>query len=578
VRHASTPSARRVTAVVLAVATVVTLLALAAGPALAADGVPLFPAANPWAGYSSGRTDISGPIGAWESWQYTPGPASSYTAARIALYDLAVQNGTPILLYDPIAVGLGDQNHPSVLVDGTTVYVVWEQWNEFDTPDDRFLDTDIWIWRGTFEETSGVLTADADFPKELATGPGTAFTMDPTEQSQPSIGLVEDGAGQHIVVAWADCRNTAPNVPEVYYVDLTADTSYADPGWDPVVAGTALDPTGIMGRGQRDPDVGAKGVFWRDERFSYYNPDDPYDPTDTAIWRANLASGTPVCGAFRTESGHTIDNTAPMADSTGAAWFRHLMSDPYDYRLWGRTATPGSSASQLTDAVQVGMGDVFYTAPGGRNYYVFGAAHGNVAGRDQDIFMYNSFTHSRVAICNYGDTTWHAWNYQTWPAVGGTQIGQRVIWGDARNNYPDDSDEVAQMNSRLYQNFVPRIILRVDRTILLRGSRVVMKAEVAPDFDGQPVIFQLVSGTSAFDRSWPGKLGNLATKTLSGNSQAGFAWYPKAPGTYWVRAWFAPKGGSVALYGPDGVTLAKYAADAIPYIASGSNLIRITVK
>ena len=270
--------------------------------ALAADGVRVIP--SPVATPDPGQLEpaISGDYLAYTS---TNPVAALSDQSSIALKYLG-DAGRPTIIPTPDFAPVGTPDYkdmqPSIAVDGSKIYVVWtrirlsEPW-----------DTHIWIWKGEYRMPLAggfpAFIADDGYPRVLVEGPDQ-YPL--PSQDSPSIGLASRNGEQHVIVAWEDSRNTSRDVPEVYWHDLTEAPDAPAPD-----IGMPVDSTGVLGRGQHLPTVGADAVFWLDERFTWW---DFGQLMDTAVYRMDL--GSQAADFYFRDTNHAYDNgmEEPVAD------------------------------------------------------------------------------------------------------------------------------------------------------------------------------------------------------------------------------------------------------------------------
>ena len=154
--------------------------------------------------------------------------------------------------------------------------------------------------------------ADDGYPRVLVEGPDQ-YPL--PSQDSPSIGLASRNGEQHVIVAWEDSRNTSRDIPEVYWHGRTEAPDAPAPD-----IGMPVDSTGVLGRGQHLPTVGADAVFWLDERFTWW---DFGQLMDTAVYRMDL--GSQAADFYFRDTNHAYDNGMEEPVQTtwnGAAWLR----------------------------------------------------------------------------------------------------------------------------------------------------------------------------------------------------------------------------------------------------------------
>ena len=566
---------------------VIALLALSATPALAADGAPIFTAGQQ-TGYSQFDSDVAGSVVVWKgfTWARDPGGGITMGPERVFAYDLAANGGASkvLPLYTPAPLDRVYQVLPEALFWQGKLYVVWHQltadlnWN---------FDEDVWIWVGTVS-ADGTLTPDPTFPKPLVSGPGSLSGGDWTLQQYPSIGVTSVGGQDHVVVAWQDTRDygtwdagdAGPQwAPQIYLLDLTMNTAYRNADWattGAAPAGTAVELTPPMARGQYFPTVGPTGIYWLDNRESVWTPgEDPF--LDSAIWRASLATGSPVTGRFWHDVMRTYDNAAPLATGTGAAWSRRGPYDPTHMLTQLFSRSVGGTADELVPGRWTGDVDVFFQPGSARNVFAFAAAHNDsLTITDHDVFAYDSATGTRIPISTQHDPAQERLSVQMNAAIGPLPAtapsGQRVVFADDRDNPPGLDDSEARY--QLWQAFVPTVSIRADRTSLRLGDTVNLRGGVAPDFAGARARLQRCSRRPvAGVMTWVavGSIG--ADRTLSATSTARWSFRPRARGTFYLRVWFL--GGTK--YNSDGLSTDP-GRPRFPTVPSGSRVVRIVVR
>lgn len=559
----SHPSHRSIVVSLLAAIMVLALLASAV-PALAADGIRVTPEVIGVAGISQHAPDISGDFVVY-SLGTRPPSDDELVAVKYLLSDAApfvVSQDSPKVYRD---------NFPRILSSGGTLYVVWTRVTLTDP-----WDQDVMIWQGTYDTGSETFVpTNASFPKTLATGPVTSVS----DQSQPSVGLTSVGGVDHVVVAWQDTRDNGYDAPQAYLMDLSADSLYTGLGWvaggGPQTSGLRVDPTGVWGRGQLAPSVGAGGIFWFDERWSFLDADSGL--MDTAVWRADLSSGTTVAGPFWTDSSHANDNgvdggRGPTVTGDGAVWPRSGPYGAFVSQLF--TKSTSGTGHLLTWATRPAAVDAWYDPGSTTTGFAFMGAP--FAGAfESDIFAYFPRTGQRIAVC---DVHWPAGTdpeatanyylkYQFDPAIGPAPGGYRVIWADDRDSQLGVDESLA--DPRLYEAFVPTVSLKAVKSHTLRGTRFSLTAGVAPDFAGEKVKLQkvhpLVShGTHVW--AFPTTYGTV--KTLGAGSHASWTVNLIGHGSFYVRAYFY----GATKYGVDG---AGTSGRLVPHVPNYSNVIKV---
>ena len=565
----------RVLALVVLAAGIVLLLLVAAAPAMAADGVRVIPAGS--AGLlDQADPDVSGGFLAYVQSTVPPGDDSVICLKSLLNAAPPWQIGRPSGFKD---------FQPRALYQSST-HTIWVVWTRLTLNDP--WDSDIWLWKGTYGaglNPNGYFTpANDGYPKLLVSG--TTSTGAPTNQSDPSIGLVHEASGDHVVVAWSDDRDNGPAAPLVYSMDLTADTSYDALDWAssgaPATAGAYLDYAPVQCRGQSAPDVGSTGVYWLDERWSF--PTTDWDLKDTAVWRADLARGT--VGPFFAESSHANDDGmansnegGPRVTGSGAAWLRSgPYSGPDSYEPVTK-AVRGSLAT-LAPTTKPDRLDTWYQPGTTATTFTFMAAHANSrAAVDDDIFFYDPGTRQTVAVCDLGwplgtdPSTVPYTKQQADPAIGPASGGYRVVWADSRGSAPGD-DSTADY--RLYEAFLPTVTIKASTLRLRLAKSTTITATVAPGFAGKQVKLELVRATTKYGATTYTTLRSALSslKSLSSTSTARWTFKPKVKGTYLVRVRFL---GGIK-YTCDGTTVASGGAVAVPHVANVSKVLRIVVR
>jgi hypothetical protein len=556
---------RRAPLVLLSLCTLGLLLALA-GPALAADGVRVIPTPLATPDYGQFEPSIGADILAYSSCDPTLGENDDQVIRLKFLWD----DSTPQAI--PRPDGYKDME-PAVLVDGGTIYVVWTRLR-LEEP----WDSHIMIWKGSYgtPPASGTpeFIPDFGYPTELVEGPDTTPLP---RQVSPAIGLVTVGGDQHVVVAWEDSRDTAPAVPLVYWMDLTD-----SPTWDPTTAGTAADPTDFIGRGQHLPTVGPGGIYWLDERLSWW---DEGALMDTAIWRLNVA--TSESAYFFRDTDHAYDNgmdEAPQVTYNGAAWLR---LGPYGGAGVLPYVKPAGGAGHTVGPLIRPFDLAAYTKDGASTTGLAVAAmHADrIDAIDADIFYLDANTGARTAVCDRGnpagatpDTAPDYFTYnQMSPAIGNAFYAYRVIWADQRDSVSEDSPD-----AKLYEAFVPTVRWSVRPTTILNLHALRMAVTVQPDFTGEPVKLQQVKPVRSLGgiiykpagRGFPATATMVAGSPNTSSSTATLKWTPKAKGTYYFRAWFP----GAAKYTYDGSTIATGQDVVVPHVGNYSKVVKIIVK
>lgn len=494
--------------------------------ALAVDGVPLYPpgidAAYAWT--SMENPDMSGPILTFEIFGLsdpTSPPVVKSSTAGVMFWNAAKGFNRNIGGEIPGLPDGADQRHSTVVDSGDDVYIAWQQRNH-----PIKATWDIWLWRGDENGTTA-----AGFPRLLVSGPLQS------NQIAPELGITQTPSGSHLIVTWADDRGTAGATTEAYMLDLTADTDgdqmpdYLQVGYDPAVAGDSVDPVGDGPRDQRDPVVGAKGIFWLDLR-------DAQASGNADVYRADLAVGKPVISRFWANPS-AYEAISPRATGDGAAWLGPgIAGGPFE--PWVKV--PGGEASILSFFANPTAFDV------ADSRFAVSAGHGGNTDGDGDIFLYDQLTGQSTPVCDVGGTTKLAYNklkIQTMPSISSAPGGSRVVWSDSRQFTNTKTTPVQTLAYELYVALVPTVDLAVTRIVRNGRLKAHLRATVSPDFDGALVAFQRGKrnvattpyGTSVWYSDWK----TLEVKKLNNRSSATYDWTIPLTGTTYVRAWF--KGG-----------------------------------
>ena len=574
----STQPRRTATRALLLAALACALFLAAAASALAADGVRVMPtpAASPYSG--QGEADISGNFAAFMS----NDPANGDDAVISLKYLL--DDSAPWSIARP--PGYKDMA-PTILVDSGTIYVVWTRLTLSDP-----WDSDLWIWKGHYDVPGAEFVAANDsYPKPLVVG--SDADAPPAEQSAPSLGLARVSGGDDVVLAWEDDRDNGAYAPLVYFMDLTADTAFDDPAWvesgGAATAGSAVDQTDVLARGQHAPDVGLGGIYWLDDRWSFW---DDGNLTDTAVWRANLNTSPVTVGPFFSDTDHAYDNGAdggPKVTWNGAMWLR---SGPYGGPSISRpyVKPAGGSGYTMGPAIQPFEPDT-YTWPGASTSgVVLAAAHlDRTDAVDSDIFYFNAATGQRIPVCDQGnpahtDPDSHPDYFkkqQMNATIGPAPGGYRVIWSDMRDAQPGSSEDTP--DAVLYEAFVSTISARARVTTVIHGATARIAVTVSPDFAGTKVDLQLVKAVRAHGATTYTVVKKLSSATLvsakalvlgAPSSTATLSWKTKLKGNYLLRVWF-PGG---PRYSYDGVTPAGGKVAAVPHVPGASNIVKVRVK
>ncbi len=529
------------------------ILLLAPAAALAVDGVQLYPpgidAAYAWT--SMENPDMSGPVLTFEIFGLsdpTSPPVVKSPTARIMFWNAA--NGFNRTIGSEVT-GLpdgADQRHPTVIDRGGDVYIVWQQ------RDDPFTATrDIWLWRGDEDGNT-----DLGFPMLLIQGPAKSH------QYAPEVGITETPSGGHLIVTWADDRDTAGATTAVYMLDLTANTdgdqnpNYLEPGFDPVYAGERVDRGGADLRGQHDPVVGAKGIFWLDDRGAAGSG-------ESDVYRASLAGGSPAVSAFWHNDTGQVTIT-PRATSQGAAWLGPgIAGGPFE--PW--VERPGRSAGIITALANPQAFDVV-----GMRFAITGGHGGNTDG-DHDIYFYDKATGQNVPVCDVGEAPGSKLKIQDMPTISSAPGGSRVVWADSRQFTNTKGTDPESLAYELYVALIPTVSVSATTTKLRLGTTLKLGSKVAPDFRGYEIKFQigqrhsfehpyLLGGKQIWYTDWT----TVKAGELSNSSTVSVNWKPGAKGTYWVRAWFV---------GGEKYVDVQSAHRKVPHVPNASRVIRIVV-
>lgn len=528
---------------------VIALGSVLLGPATATavDGVPLSP---PGSGAYDMRSmeapEMSGPMLAFEVYQLSGNPAAKSQTARIHLWNAATGLSRAIGL-DGMPPAGADQRHPTIFDSLGNVSVVWEQQNS------PGASRDLWLWRGT--ENGQPL---AGYPRLLVSGPAGS------NQRTPRLDVAEAVQKVHLVLAWADDRDSAGASALIYALDLSADgdgdtvPDYLEAGYDPTNAGRRLDFSGGALAGQHDPAVGRKGVFWLDDRGAAGSG-------ESDVYRANLAAVTPLVTVFwHNAIFMPVDGT--RATGEGAAWLGPgIAGGPF--QPWAKRAD-AVKAGIVTSLANPGVFDVDNAR------YALTGGHGGNTDTDPDIFFYDQATGQNVPVCSVGGPFWNRLRVQTTPTISTAPGGSRIVWADSRqrtNTAATDRDALAY---QLYVGLVPTVSLSTDKVTVKRGKPLTLSTTVAPAFRGYGVKFQkgtsnkfphpyYAGGASIWYTDWT----TLKTKALSSSSSASWQWKPTQRGVYWVRAWFV--GGKKYTDG---------GSRKVPHVPNTSRVIKIVVQ
>ena len=525
------------------------VLLVTCAPALAwsADGVPLYPPGVD-AGYSDATMrspDMSGPMIGVTILPIPP----AFTPGRI--YGWNAETGTNWPLGG--ATGLTtDQRGAAVLDLGGTVYYVWQQQD-----DPATTSFDIWLWKGN---EAG--TPDLGFPKRLVASP--TFS----NQFAADIGVVTEADGDHIVVAWSDDRLSAPASPQVYMLDLSKDTDgdttpdYLEAGFDPATAGTRVDPSGDLTKGQLLPAVGTKGIFWLDARNGTL-VDSQWQ--DLEVWRADLSSGAPVAALFfkNAEAGDGLDYL--RATGTGAAWLRTDVA--YAGSGWEPYAKAvGGSGHTVAWLAAPGSFDVSGSA------YAMTGGHGGATDGDSDIWFSKTLGGQAIPVCNVGSYYGGAGTLvqQIDPTISTAPGGYRIVWCDSRQVHNTPATLYDDLSYQLYVALVPTVTGGPDHARVEHGHRVTFTVGVAPNFSGVNVRLQKgrrhVVHTPRENIVYFTGWSTVKTKELSAASKARLSWTPSVPGTYYLRVFF-----------PGGKRYTDVGDRKVPHVPKVSRIVRIVV-
>ena len=549
-----------ITLVILA-ATLGLCLGLAA-TAFAADGVRVIP--SPLLTSDRGQLGpaVSGDYLAYED---TNPVADLSDDSSIALKYLG-DSSDPFVI--PTPVGYKDQ-YPAILSDSGTIYVIWVR-TALTPPYANHL----MIWKGAYGPSPAAgptFQPEPGYPQQFVTGTDGDSAL--PWQWAPSIGLANMAGGvQHVVAAWEDSRDTMPQVPQIYWVDLTETTS-----WDPASVGNVIDSTDFLGRGQHLPTVGATGIYWLDERLSWWNDG---DLTDTAVWRFDPVTND--VAPYFTDLAHTYDNgreCAPQMTADGALWLR---TGAYGSDVYAPFIKPVSGSGRtLSPAVDPWNPATFTRAGATSTGVVLDAMHANsAASTDRDVFYYDSSTGVQTPVCDRSVAVPAGQDYRNdayKPVISDSLWQYRVIWMDRRDSTGEDSTD-----AKLYEAFVPTVIWSLRPSVVLNLGALRSTVTVRPDFTGESVKLQRVTPVKKLGRTYyqPMGRGYLATATMvagspnSNSSVATFKWKPGAKGTYYLRMWFP----GASKYTYDGQTVATGKQVAVPTVGNYSKVVKLTVK
>ncbi len=533
----------------LVVVAVATLLACAA-PARAVDGVPLYPpgAGHTYDSMSMRLADMSGPMVGVEM-QPIPvvvGPFLSrvygWNAAVGSNFPLTPIGGTPATV---------DQRGVTVLDVGAIVTYAWMQQD-----DPATTDWDVWLWKG---DDTGV--AFAGYPRRVVSGPK------PSNQILPDLGIVREGTGDHVVLAWLDDRASAPTAPQVYMLDLSKDSNangtpdFEEPAFDPATAGTRVDPGGGSKLGQWGPVVGAKGIFWIDDRHAIVHGSTKYG---REVWRASLVAGSHP-GLFWSRKHLPAGSVNGLrATKAGAAWLASNLF--YQGSGWMPLARRvGGNIRAVSFS-----GDGFAVSGGA---YALTDTHGGFPDGDSDIFFKGATSGQVVPVCTVGGVYDESQPTveQIEPAIATAPGGYRVVWSDSRQIANTPTTPQGQLAYQLYVALVPTVALRANIRTVLHGHAVTFSCSVSPNFSGAMVRLQRGRRTAKATPFGPAVIYHdwsvRGIRALSATSRATFTWTPQAKGTYYLRVRFA-----------GGKRYTDVGSRKVPHVPNVSRVIRIVVK
>jgi hypothetical protein len=477
----------------------VVLLLLPATAARAVDGVPLYPPGidSAYSMTSMENPDMSGPILTFEIFGLsdpTSPPVVIGSRARVMFWNAADGFNRAVGGEVPGLPDGADQRHPTVIDLSGDVYIAWQQWNDPVT-----ATRDVWLWRGDEQGN-----ADAGFPLLLVAGPAYS------NQYAAELGVAKTLSGNHLIVTWADDRGTSGATTAIYLLDLTADTDgdqdpdYLEPGVDPAKAGDRVDPGGDSIKGQHDPVVGAKGIFWLDER-------DAQTAGNADLYRADLSVGTPATDKYW-ENPDAYEAISPRATGDGVAWLGPgIAGGPFE--PWVKKVDGG--AGIITVLANPQALDV-----SGTRFAITGGHGGNTSG-DWDIFFYDKATGQNVPVCDVGGNDWDWLKVQDTPAFGSAPGGSRVVWADSRQLTNTPATDHSSLAYELYVALVPTVRMNASRTMLQLGQPLTLNTVVTPNFTGFAVAFQtgtrhsfthpyLLGGEQVWYTGWT----TLKTRTL----------------------------------------------------------------
>jgi hypothetical protein len=522
-----------------------------AAPALAVDGVPLYPPGvdDAYTNVSMRIADMSGPMIGVEM-QPVPVVVGPFLA-RVYGWNAAVGYNFPLTPIGGTPV-TADQRGATVLDVSGTVYYAWMQQD-----DPATTGFDLWLWKGG--ETG---LAAAGYPRRLITGP------DPSNQITPDLGRVKETDGSHIVLAWLDDRVSAATAPQVYMLDLSKDTDadgtpdYEETSFDPASAGTRVDPSGDIAKGEWQPQVGAKGIFWIDDRHAVLDDTTKYG---REIWRASLAPASAAALFWKGKADMSVDYLRATGD--GAAWL--LLGPAYAGSGWEPCAKAvGDSVKTVALLARPDRFD----ASG--NAYALAGGHGGATDGDLDIFFKGPVSGQVVPVCTVGGYYGGAAAIveQIEPAISTAPGGYRVIWSDSRQVANTPATPFDELAYQLYVALVPTVSLSADHLTAHVGHKVTFACKVAPNFSSAKVRLQrgkrhvvtLADGSTMVSyEHWA----VVKTKALGASSRATFTWTPPAKGTYYLRVWFA-----------GGKRYTDVGTRKVPHVPNVSRVVRVVVK
>ena len=533
------------------------LLALAAGPALAADGMPVLPL--DWSGTSRSQTspDVSSSgrtaVATWEETPWTPPEQPAFTdSTRVVAFNLdqrivwSLHPGA----YPAIP---GEQVQPTVLVCGPQkVLIVYTQ---ADRTQPGQLDEDLWIWQGDSHGNPA-----AGFPRLLVQGPGSS----PTLQYAPSLGRVsESGHGKHIVLAWQDTRDNGPSAPQIYLLDLSRDSDgdgtpdYREHGFDTKTAGVRVSASAAS---QLHPAVGSSGVWWDDWRSTATSRRSGRGAGDESVWRC-MPHGmiTLDCRQVWTQSEPTPPGHAYISSlrptTIGGAWL-------------ARGSWAGSGWEPLAAFIDRPAHLVTWLRSPGEmdtsgDRYVLTDGNGESTDADPDVLYFDQTTRQAVPVCDVSRELDAPSDLERHPAICGAAGGARIVWQDARLSSDFDPQQPA---TRLFQALVPNVTIdgMVDASGVMR-----FYTHVTPNERGRSVMLETGKKKILYGSvPWYHDFTILQKRTLSAGSTASFRWTPSRPGTYFMHVRFIGEPGYA-----DGATHLW----EVPHVGNVSEVIKVVV-